>query len=246
MSHVYCCSDLHGQEGLWGMVKDIVYADDSFCYILGDCVDRGPAGFKILKEVLEDTKHFALICGNHEQMFMESMKAKHCTRIHMFNGGEPTVKAWEEDGSDKKYIEILDQLPKWLRYDNKNSEVVILSHSGFTPGPQLGLPEFDDDFIWNREHFDDDWDEEGGMNNVVLVHGHTPVPLLSHYCYEYMIDKSGKRPSPGAYFYCKDSKGKAHKINIDGGCFFTGSLPLIDLDTWEQNVLFDADSVFED
>ena len=52
MSYVYCCSDLHGQYGLWEMVKDIVYADNSFCYVLGDCVDRGLAGFKILKEKL--------------------------------------------------------------------------------------------------------------------------------------------------------------------------------------------------
>ena len=79
MSHVYCCSDLHGQYGLWEMVKNIVYADNSFCYVLGDCVDRGPEGFKILKEVLEDSEHFFLICGNHEQMFADSMRAKHCT-----------------------------------------------------------------------------------------------------------------------------------------------------------------------
>lgn len=246
MSHVYCCSDLHGQYDLWEMVKNIVYADNSFCYILGDCVDRGPAGFKILKEVLEDSEHFFLICGNHEQMFADSMRTKHCTRLHCANGGQSTVAEWEEDGSDEKYIDIIDNLPKWYRYDNKNGEVVILSHSGFTPGPHLGFPEFEDDFIWNREHFDDEWDEEGGMDNIVMIHGHTPVPLLSHYCYEYMCEMSGKKASPGAYFYCKDSAGKAHKIDIDGGCFFTGSLPLIDLDTWEQNVLFDANSGFED
>ena len=84
------------------------------------------------------------------------------------------------------------------------------------------------------------------MDNVILIHGHTPVPLLSHYCYEYMCEMSGKKTSHGAYFYCKDPAGKAHKIDIDGGCFFTGSLPLIDLDTWEQNVLFDTNSIFED
>ena len=84
------------------------------------------------------------------------------------------------------------------------------------------------------------------MDNVILIHGHTPVPLLSHYSYEYMREMSGKKASHGAYFYCKDSAGKAHKIDIDGGCFFTGSLPLIDLDTWEQNVLFDTNSIFED
>ena len=37
-----------------------------------------------------------------------------------------------------------------------------------------------------------------------------------------------------------------YTFDIDGGCFFTGSLPLIDLDTWEQNVLFDVNSIFED
>lgn len=237
--HTYCCSDLHGQYTLFEMVRDKVIKEDSFCYVLGDCVDRGPDGFKILKEVLEDTKHFCLLCGNHEDLFIDSIKKGYCTRLHDINGGYRTIQQWEEYGKDVEYLDELKNLPYYVEYTNKKGQRIFLSHSGFNIREDFQMSKCKDDYIWDRDHLDWDWNNDAeSLKNVILVHGHTPIPYMDRYCYDYRKKNKGMKHK-GVVFYCEDNEGQFHKVNIDCGGFFTGELALLDLDTWEQHLMID-------
>ena len=121
--------------------------------MLGDCVDRGNYGFRILKEVIEDPR-FILLKGNHEDLFAESIKAKTLTYLHAGNGGQTTVESWLKDGADEKWLTILSKLPTHLEYVNKNGQNVLLSHSGYTPGLQEHCDP-SERYLWNKDPNED-------------------------------------------------------------------------------------------
>lgn len=244
MEKVFAIADLHGQYELFSMVKDFLDEQGKgvICYVLGDCVDRGEKGFQILKEIIEDSR-FVLLKGNHEDLFSYSIKAKSLTNLHARNGGEATVNSWIADGADEKWFDILKNLPLKMQYTNKNGQNILLSHSGYTPEVQ-DYYDPDEKYLWNRDHFDDDWRE--WYNNDIIVHGHTPIPLMSHFCWNMKTELKGSQPGPGAYYYCKDNNGVAHKINIDCGGFFTGCFTILDLDTLEQHVFQDSNDIYVD
>ena len=68
----YATSDFHGHYNLYKKIKEMVDPQD-IIYVLGDCADRGPNGWKTLKAVIEDPQCI-LLMGNHEHMLMKSME----------------------------------------------------------------------------------------------------------------------------------------------------------------------------
>lgn len=105
----YVISDIHGQYLAYKkMLEKIEFSDDDRLYILGDVIDRGPDGIRIIKDVKE--RHNAeMILGNHEFMLLnaiEYLAAREKNRIprwcnvegmtplelwtHPVNGGEGT------------------------------------------------------------------------------------------------------------------------------------------------------------
>ena len=72
MNKVYAISDIHGMYNLWRQVIDSLDETDTL-YVLGDCGDRGPDGWKIIKEALSDPR-IVYIRGNHDQMLLDSWK----------------------------------------------------------------------------------------------------------------------------------------------------------------------------
>ena len=49
---VYCAADWHGNYWVWEKVKEILKPDDILCF-LGDAADRGPDGWRIIKELIK-------------------------------------------------------------------------------------------------------------------------------------------------------------------------------------------------
>ena len=48
----YVCSDIHGQYGLYkSMLHEINLTPEDHLYILGDMIDRGQDGIRILQDV---------------------------------------------------------------------------------------------------------------------------------------------------------------------------------------------------
>ena len=62
----YVCSDIHGLGfRFFELLKEIKFSKEDTLYILGDIIDRGPDGVKLLKYVMQQD-NIKLIMGNHE------------------------------------------------------------------------------------------------------------------------------------------------------------------------------------
>lgn len=220
----YAVADLHGCYNLYEKIKEYIQPED-MVYFLGDAIDRGPDSWKLMKTILGDPQ-FDYLMGNHEDMFVDLLKAyekrkskkfpgdiEQCSsyRLVSYNGGADTVKSWVEEGEDFKWKELLGQLPLRRYYTNKKGQQIALCHAGFTPGDE------NEDLLWDRDHFYADWDEKN-YPNVYVVHGHTP--------WYYLDRKSEENPHMITY-------ANGHKMDIDCGSFFTGTTCLLDLDTFE-------------
>ena len=65
---IYVCSDIHGMYDLYcRMLETVQFSDGDHLYILGDMIDRGPDGIKILQDVI-DRENVTCLIGNHEHM----------------------------------------------------------------------------------------------------------------------------------------------------------------------------------
>ena len=234
---VYACSDLHGCLEQWLTIKSFLKENDRV-FVLGDCADRGPDGWGTLKSVLAEPRA-TLLKGNHEDMLLkvleeeeEGWPAEGAFWLLTRNGGAPTYDAWQEDGRDFKWISVLKHLPTHATYVNKEGKTIWLSHSGCPPlrnkhTGALVIPERM--AIWDRDHITENWHCD---ENIICVHGHTPVPYLMEELGELPFGCEGEF-EPGAFWYCDN-----HKVCIDNASFFTGNVVLLDLDTWEEHIFF--------
>ena len=70
----YVMSDLHGCYDKYAqMLEKICFGDGDTLYILGDVIDRGPDGIKILMDMM-GRKNVIPIIGNHESLALSSLK----------------------------------------------------------------------------------------------------------------------------------------------------------------------------
>ena len=69
----YVVSDLHGQYKLFkeGLEK-IGFSEDDMLYVIGDVIDRGKDGIKLL-QCIKRNKNMDLLIGNHEHMMLNSV-----------------------------------------------------------------------------------------------------------------------------------------------------------------------------
>ena len=68
---IYVTSDLHGYplEKFIDMLKSVNFSEADTLYILGDVIDRGKDGIKLLKWCMQQD-NVELILGNHEAMLL--------------------------------------------------------------------------------------------------------------------------------------------------------------------------------
>jgi len=73
MRDIYVMADLHGCYELYSAMIDWCFAQDNECTVvfLGDACDRGPYGYKIMRELL-DNPQVIYLKGNHEDMFVQA------------------------------------------------------------------------------------------------------------------------------------------------------------------------------
>jgi hypothetical protein len=133
--------------------------------------------------------------------------------------------------NDPKAREVINQLNNLSTYEiykNAAGQLICLSHAGFTPwldeDGALIVPE-DEDLIWDRSHFLDEWNGDEMHENIICVHGHTSViHLLEDLTYIDVEDDFMENPT--ILTYCQ-----GHKIAIDLLSAYTGKAVLLDLDT---------------
>ena len=227
----YACADLHGCWNLWEQIKKFCKEDDTI-YILGDCIDRGPDGFGILQDALNDPR-VIMLCGNHEDMMAEGLSEEqdwgtgdYFMWMWFNNGGCVTYDSWQEAGRDFSWIEKIRALPTHATYTNKDGIKILMSHSGVVPKAGWELGDCGRKaLLWDRDCIRaKHWHR---ADNEVVVHGHTPIDLMPQF------DGKDIEIEPGAFWYCDD-----HRINIDTGACWNGDTVLLDLDTFDEHIFF--------
>lgn len=186
----YVCSDLHGfsLEKFENMLEKIGFNDDDFLWVLGDVIDRGDDGVRILKWLMAKT-NAQLILGNHESMLLScdfmfqeiterSVSELTRTKLKSYtnwaaNGAQPTLKALSSMRS-KEIGYIVEYLREAPLYEvvSAGGKDFVLTHSGLGNfDKDKKLREYSiDDFLWNRPGIDDKY-----FDGITVVFGHTPT-----------------------------------------------------------------------
>ena len=264
MGRVYTSSDWHGNGDLGLRVLDWLSADDKL-YFLGDAIDRGPDGIKLMGALISDPR-VTYLKGNHEaflekyvpDLVNENEEEEEDNDAFCWfgnpadlwledNGGRATYNSLCEKTKEEQlwYVNQIKQMPLEERYVTKDGKVIILEHAGYTPGMTRG---YRHDPLWDREHFNEDWWEEK-YSDFYLVHGHTGVQHLKFFYgyngqlpmteedmkHKYDWYKEDTDYKPEVINYCNN-----HKFDIDMCTIASNRIALLDLDTFET-IYFDGE-----
>lgn len=192
---VYVTSDLHGYS--LGKFKDFLdkvgFCDEDFLYILGDVIDRGPDGVKILKWLMLQP-NVELLLGNHEAMLLacdflfdeiteDSISKLTGTKLNTYrpwvsNSGQVTLDALS--GVRNKEIQyILEYLRERPLYETLtvNNRDFVLVHSGLGGFKKdKKLSEYTPtDLLWTRPSLNTQY-----FDDVTVVFGHTPTVFFGN------------------------------------------------------------------
>ena len=153
MNKAYVVADVHGIYPLWRQVIDSLDETDTL-YLLGDAADRGPDGWKIIKEALTDPR-VVYIRGNHDQMLLDAWRSEWCdTQMWFWNGGYETYNDVIMDNDHNIYLSQLARTKLYHCYVNKEGKNIHLSHAGFTLMENDETPRVEE-LLWDRDHIID-------------------------------------------------------------------------------------------
>lgn len=191
---VYVISDLHGYplEKFKELLALAGFSDNDTCYVLGDVIDRGDDGARVLEWIMYQP-NMVFLCGNHELMMLESrfvldkitdesIDKLDFAQMDAFlhwqrNGGEPTLKGLSDLGIDTAR-EIMDFVENSSVYEeiSVNGRDYLLTHSGLGRfSPDKPIWEYTvDELLWNRPSPDQKY-----YADKITVFGHTPTGYLS-------------------------------------------------------------------
>lgn len=227
---VYAVSDLHGVYGVWRGILDKIGPSDTL-YFLGDAADRGPDGWKILKEAMSDPR-VIYIMGNHDEMLLDRflIRSYDTVSLHNRNGGEPTWTALVQDDDEEAIVNTIGKLTNceyYTTYTRPDGKVIYMSHSGSCD------TDYTIDLIWDRSNLFCDPPKEYDY----VVHGHTAIPHLLKTRQErdeFMgFDSEDTGYQGGAFFYGTNK----NKVDIDNLTIVSHSAILLNLDTMESIII---------
>lgn len=210
------------------MLWEIALTSRDTLYVLGDVIDRGPDGIRILQDMNTRPNVFPLL-GNHEftaavclPWLMEEVTEQSLADLDetqlaalsewLTNGGGPTLRALKQLGQEERE-DILDYIREMELYAEVDAggRSFVLTHSApehFAPDKPLDSYELQD-FLFGRPE-----PEAVYFPDKILVFGHTPTRILGG------EDKILRQET---------------WVDIDCGCVFRGGrLGCLCLDTMEE------------
>ena len=222
---IYVMSDIHGcYEKYQRMLDTIAFGKEDMLYILGDVVDRGEAGLKVLLDIA-DRENVILLRGNHDQTAILLL-----TNLYKLENGEcseellEVYKMWISDGGDKTLAEFFSLSGKekervilTLNKSILSKEIVVNEHTYLMAHTVPEIERLDDYNNWTLEDYilgEPDYEEQYFEDRYIIT-GHTPTGFID-------------RQSKGRIWM------KNHHIAVDCGAVFGNPLGCLCLDTMEE------------
>lgn len=222
---IYAVSDLHGCYDKYRKLLERLHmtSDDSL-YLLGDIVDRGSGGMKIVLDLINRDNIFSYR-GNHDHCAQILLKSFALPGNDCFADGlEEVFRLWLSDGGSATYEEFLgldkrkqrtvlgylNSLPLFEELAIKDQKF-FLAHTVPKKSKMLNIDNCRiSDFIMGEPEY-----EKMYFEDTVIVTGHTPTGFID--------------PEYTGRIW----KGNNH-IAIDCGAVFGNPLGCICLDTMEE------------
>lgn len=175
---VYCMSDIHGEyDRFIEMLSLIQFNSADTLYIIGDVIDRGPAGLDILDFIM-DKPNIVMLLGNHEQMCLDTLGAYNQVGARAL---------WESNGGDITFQELVHCRAREYRELVLRYLETLPDALDIVVGKQKfhlvhGMPSFDTDI--EKRHDIRIWGRPGDVTycpipNTTTVIGHTPTSYLN-------------------------------------------------------------------
>ena len=220
----YVIGDIHGcVKSFRALVNEVIHLQRTdTLYLLGDYIDRGPDSKGVLDFIMElitigyDIKP---IIGNHEYMLLQSLEDEDEFANWAKNGSAQTLMSF---GVNKEMVndivsiyEIPDLYVEFLcklKYYEKTTDFYLV-HAGLGKGINDPVDDLEA-LLWSRK----EQYNRMLLRNRILIHGHTPVPLIA--IQDRLYDS------------------EANILNLDGGCVYPhldgfGYLIGMNMDTFE-------------
>ncbi|MBP1044777.1 serine/threonine protein phosphatase [Enterococcus sp. BWM-S5] len=214
--YVYAISDIHGEYELFQQLVDYYDEENHQLVLIGDLNDRGKRTkecFLLGKKLVEE-RGAIYLRGNHEEYFLQFLQnPEDWYPGYVRNGGKETMESLLHKGATEEYspteiammirsryadlVDFLVQRPLYFEWEN-----YIFVHAGVDLTKKNWHDTSPHDFIWIRDAF------HQGKNNTgkTIVFGHTITPMLH-----------GDMQTTDLWL-------SDHKIGIDGGAVFGGSV----------------------
>lgn len=229
---IYAVSDIHGRYDKYTkLLETIDLTPEDTLYVLGDVIDRGGDGFKILLDMAGRSNVINLL-GNHEDMAMKALpgilwemgiyqgngvhEVDEKAKNHWFrNGGELSLADFLWLDNEQKRV-VWDYMKAMALYKEVevNGRQFILLHGGLKNfSPERPLADYTPhEVLWCRPGPDTTY-----FPDKYVVFGHTPVQHLD------------PDNDPAKIYHGN------HILDIDCGCVFPwGRLGCLCLDTMEE------------
>lgn len=271
MHDIFAFTDIHGMWHLYKAIMNYCHEQDPDAMIIycGDACDRGPGGYRIMKDLLANP-HVVYLKGNHEDMFAKAAreikeyfsfkdadrdKVKHILKTCMVfdyryaaiqdslsNGGLSTLTDWVMDGMPMDFVESIEGLPLTFSTDTCD----FCHAAGIYPiFERVAQAEYDSTKI-------DEWDKEsilwsrGALDSAwrpdhTCIFGHTPVPYLLEDLEVEWDETKEVQPYKYVGHFGQERGMTGAKIDMDTGAAFLGFAYVLNVLTMQAQGFKDTD-----
>lgn len=233
----YVMSDIHGDyEKYIEMLEGIDFSEEDSLFVLGDIIDRGPHGIKILQDMMMCSYIYPIL-GNHEYMALQVLPWLMEDSEEMDGGKLKELMFWRGEGGETTIAEfhaldreeqdsILDYMSNFrsfieLECDGEEFVLVHAGLDGFSVNRSLETYDLEE-LIFNAPSYECVY-----YPDKYLVTGHTVTRIIHG-------DMEQKEDSCVNLFDFKDEVYMDNNhIAIDCACGYGGSLAAVCLETKE-------------